>query len=332
MSNLVETSDVVIYTSLALSLRRIAEGNEISEEYQRACVKSWGSLGVNIVSLNHQAEISRLQDMKFEVDFLRVDAKRPRITDFINAAKTSGKKLAAIINADCLFVAPQAVIDSSLKASANGMVLFERLNVHPESICPTGTHCNGFDLFLFDTRPLFSMDFDERFAIGSPWWDLYFPLAYEAAGGKLYSLPGPTLIHLDHPIGFSQTTYNENREFVYSCIKKGKIVVPNLGPELPKPDLKPLADLCFKKLQSSEKVQIQDKISVLTLRLLRNIDESGNVRISETVRRMRKILKRTWKWKSCLLLANLSAPFSRRYSDRMRRRAEKYILLPQISG
>ena len=176
---------MVIYTSLAPNLRRTAEGNEISEDYQLARVKSWKSLGANIVSLNHEAEISRLQDMKFDVDFLRVDAERPRIADFINAAKTSGKKLAAIVNADCLLIAPQTVIDASLKASANGMVMFERLNVHPESICPTGTHCNGFDLFLFGTRPLVSMEFDERFEIGSPWWDYYFPMAYEAAGGKL---------------------------------------------------------------------------------------------------------------------------------------------------
>ena len=333
MSTLVETSDVVIYTSLAPNLRRTAEGSEIGEEYQRACIKSWRSLGANIVSLNPVFEICRLLDMKYEVDFLRVDAKRPRIIDIINAAKNAGKKIAAIVNADCLLVAPQAVIDASLKASANGMVLFERLNVHPESICPTGTHCNGYDLFLFDTRPLFSMEFDERFAIGSPWWDYYFPMAYEAAGGKLYSLPGPALIHLDHPIGFSQTTYNENRQIVYSFMKKGQFVVPNfnLGPELSKQDLTALGKVCFEKLRSSEKVEIQDEISILAMRLLRNVEENGNIRISETVRRMQQNLKKTWKWKFSLLLASLSAPFSRRYSDRMRRRAEKQILLPQIN-
>jgi hypothetical protein len=277
--------------------------------------------------------------MKFEVDFLRVDAKRPRIADFIDAAKTSGKKLAAIVNADCLLVAPQTVIDASLKASANGMVMFERLNVHPESICPTGTHCNGFDLFLFCTSPLFSMEFDERFEIGSPWWDYYFPMAYEAAGGKLYTLPGPALIHLDHPVGFSQTTYDENRQIVYSLIRTGQFVVPNFNPSpgLSVPELRTLGAACFEKLQSCEKVKIQDEISVLALRLLRNIEQYRNINASEMMRQLQsqslsKVFRRIWKHKSSLLLAALGSPFSRRYSDRMRRRAAKSISFLEING
>jgi hypothetical protein len=338
MNTLVEASDVVIYTSLAPNLCRTAEGNEISEGYQRACIKSWKRLGANIVSLNPVTEISLLRDLKFEVDFLRVDAKRPRIVDFINAARNSEKKISAIVNADCLLVAPQAVIDSSLEYSMNGMVLFERLNIHPETNCPTGTHCNGFDLFLFSTKPLFNTELDERFAIGSPWWDYYFPMAYEAAGGKLYTLPGPALIHLDHPIGFSQTTYNENRQVVYSFIRKGQFVVSNFNPDPggSEPNLTALGAACFEKLQSSEKVKIEDEVSVLALRLLRNIETTGNIRLSETVRRIQslsllRILRRIWKQKSSLLLAALGAPFSRRFADRMRRRAAKSILLLEIT-
>ena len=339
MSTLVETSDVVIYTSLAPNLRRTAEGTEISERYQRACLKSWKSLGANIVSLNPVTEISLLRNLKFEVDFLRVDAKRPRIADFINAARNSGKEIAAIVNADCLLVAPQAVIDSSLEASAHGMVLFERLNVHPETICPTGTHCNGFDLFLFDTKPLFDMELDERFAIGNPWWDYYFPMAYEAAGGKLYTLPGPALIHLDHPVGFSQTTYDEKRQIVYSFIRRGQFVVPNFNPYpgLSRPELSALGAACFEKLQSCEKVKIQDEISVLALRLLSNIGKDRNIKASETIIPLQnlslsRIFRRIWKHKSSLLLAALGSPFSRRYSDRMRRRAAKSISFLEING
>ena len=339
MNTLVETSDVVIYTSLVPNLRRSAEGTEIGEEYQRDCLKSWKRLGANIVSLNHATEISILRDIKFDVDFLQVDAKRPRIADFINAARNSRKKIAAIVNADCLLVAPQAVINSALEASAQGMVLFERLNVHPETICPTGTHCKGFDLFLFGTKPLFNMELDERFAIGNPWWDYYFPMAYEAAGGKLYTLPGPALIHLDHPVGFSQTTYNEKRQIVYSFIRRGQFVVPTFNPypELSGPELSALGAACFEKLQSCEKVKIHDEISVLTLRLLSNIGKYRDIKSSETIISLQRLglsslFRRIWKHKSSLLLAALGSPFSRRYSDRMRRRAAKSISFLEING
>jgi hypothetical protein len=183
------------------------------------------------------------------------------------------------------------------------------------------------------------MELDERFAIGSPWWDYYFPMAYEAAGGKLYTLPGPALIHLDHPVGFSQTTYNEKGQIVCSFIRRGQFVVPNFNPYpgLSRPELSALGTACFEKLQSCEKVKIQDEISVFALRLLRNIGKYRNIKTSDTISQLQflslsMILRKILKHKSSLLLAALGSPFSRRYSDRMRRRAAKSLSFLEING
>jgi len=221
------TSDVVIYTSLAPNMRRKALGREIGESYQRACIESWRKLGTEIVSLNSGSEIRSLSNKEYGVSFLETSAERPRIADFVNAAQKSSKKIAAIVNADCLLTAAQPTIDAATRAAAQGMVLFERLNVQPDSICPSGVHCSGFDLFLFRIDPLESLALDERFTIGSPWWDYYFPLAYEAAGGKLYSLPGPALIHLDHPRAYSTQSQEENEQIISSYIASGRIGDPN---------------------------------------------------------------------------------------------------------
>ena len=43
---------ITIYTSIAPTIRRVVQGEEIGPAYQKACIDSWKEAGFRIVSLN----------------------------------------------------------------------------------------------------------------------------------------------------------------------------------------------------------------------------------------------------------------------------------------
>jgi putative transposase len=81
--------------------------------------------------------------------------------------------------------------------------MLERLNLRAADTQATGTSCYGFDCFLFKTDVLLALDFDPELTIGTPWWDYWFQLSYQLAGGKLFLPSSPVLIHLDHTQNWS---------------------------------------------------------------------------------------------------------------------------------
>jgi hypothetical protein len=84
-----------------------------------------------------------------------------------------------------------------------GLVLVERLNIGADDLRATGVSCYGFDLLLFKKQVLDDLEFDPEIPIGTPWWDYWFPIACQLAGGQLFTAPAPLLMHLDHPQGWS---------------------------------------------------------------------------------------------------------------------------------
>jgi hypothetical protein len=323
-------SDFTIYTSLPPSLSRTMGGRDLGEGYQRSCIASWRSLGTKVVSLNSQAEISDLANKGYDIEFVQIDGQRPRIVDFLDAIKASGQKIAAIVNADCILIATTATIDAAIRSAASGMVIFERLNVSAETLCPTGESCRGFDLFLFGTEPLDRLILDEKLMIGSPWWDYWFPLAYGEAGGKLASLHGPALLHLDHPLGYGSKSWEDNARRLHSYLAKRKLVSGlDPGSDLipSKRQLFNMAGQCFSELQSSDKIIIEDQGSNLNLKMLRNAQIFGNERVHKAIEdaqsRPFTNLYKYVKWWTSKPLATLSIFLGKEFSARMHRRAAK---------
>jgi hypothetical protein len=198
---------VTLYTSLPPRIERVAAGRKLGAMYQRECIASWRRLGFGVVSLNGRAEIEALLPLGYEVTFKEAAASPPRINDFLAVIKEEPAAVAGIINADCIFVANDQMISLVLKSAGRGLVLVERLNIGADDLRATGTSCCGFDLILFAKQLLNAVEFDTEIAIGTPWWDYWFPLAYQSAGGELFSAPAPMLMHLDHPLGWSQETW-----------------------------------------------------------------------------------------------------------------------------
>jgi hypothetical protein len=198
---------VTLYTSLPPRTERLAAGRKLGAMYQRECIASWRRLGFDVVSLNARAEIEALLPLGYGVKFKEAAASPPRINDFLTVIKEEPAAVAGIINADCMIVANDPAISLVLQSAGQGLVLVERLNIGAEDLRATGTSCCGFDLLLFAKHVLNVLEFDSEISIGTPWWDYWFPIVYQSAGGELFSAPAPMLIHLDHPLGWSYESW-----------------------------------------------------------------------------------------------------------------------------
>jgi hypothetical protein len=219
MRGSIKKKDVALYTSLPPRMGRQLAGEEIGAHYQNACIASWLQLGFDVVSLNSRAEIDILsRSIPNGVTFSEVSTGRPRIVEFLNAIRDSKKPVAGIINADCLLVANDGIIRPLLHAAKTGLVLSERTNIRADDARATGVSCSGFDFMCFATEALDRLEIDQEITIGTPWWDYWFPVAYQRAGGKLFILPGQPLIHLDHEVGWSTDNWRLYGRKMYAAM------------------------------------------------------------------------------------------------------------------
>ncbi len=204
------TKQITLYTSLPPKLTRCIGDVEIGPSYLAECIKSWKSAGFDVVSLNHPREIDELRKLGYDIEYRPVRANRPRIADFIDAIRESGKPVAGITNADIFLADHPALLNAILYHAASAMVILERTNIDPFSLRPTGITCNGFDVCFFSTAPLSRIDMDVDFLFGQPWWDYWFPLAYASVGGRLMTTDAPLLFHLNHELNWQQAQWVAN--------------------------------------------------------------------------------------------------------------------------
>jgi hypothetical protein len=327
-------NDVTLYTSLPPRLTRHAGGREIGIAYQRECIASWRRLGFDVVSLNSRAEIEALEAHGYNVAFHETDSTPPRINDVLSVIRGSGARIGAIINADCMLFTNGAIVAAMLRAAGTGMVLGERLNLTPDQVRPTGVPFLGFDLFLFSTGPARDINLDDAIVMGSPWWDWWFPLAFQSAGGKLFSLPAPVLLHLDHPQNYSHALSAGNAERMYryfagSTVGTGFPFIGERHAANSKEDFYRLSRASHAWLLcTSEKIAISDPASLLLLNFMSGLRNSGmELRLREdlSIARSRPLANamRYLKWKSSEATLAMKPVLPRKFAARMQRRAEK---------
>jgi hypothetical protein len=212
--------DATLYTSLPPRIVRTVAGQDVSDAYQRACIRSWTKQGFNVVSLNSRAEIDVLEKIHSDITFQEVAGARPRIVDFVDAIRRSDNAFAGIINADCLLLGNESVVQLLLRGARNGLVLAERFNLRPKDGQVTGISCSGFDFVFMHRDSIAVFEFDDRITLGTPWWDYWFPLAFQQAGGKLFIPAAPILLHLDHPQNWSSENWFLQGRRTYAGLSK----------------------------------------------------------------------------------------------------------------
>jgi hypothetical protein len=275
--------DVTLYTSLPPKTDRFFLGRNIGADYQRACIDSWRQMGFDVVSLNHSSEIHALSDAGYEVTYHEVTSKRPRIMDFVEAIRESAAPVAGIINADCLLVGNDGTMESMLKAAETGLVLMERINLRAEDAKVADQKCCGFDFLCFATGPLNLLKIDDDMSIGTPWWDYWFPLAYQEAGSPLFAMIAPILMHLDHPQNWSwEAWFSRGRQMhkaisaYSSAVEILTVVGSHQHEHLSEDELYSFAIKTFRWLKESASVlEVDDPSASLLLSFLSMIDQGG---------------------------------------------------------
>jgi hypothetical protein len=220
------TEKVTLYTSLPPEVSRSIAGAEVGAAYLAECVRSWRRAGFDVVSLNSAQEIERLVRQRYAVEYLQVSRDRPAIDDFLTAISGSQAAVAGILNADVLLMADPSLL-AAARDCADGMTLFERINIDPDSLRPTGRSCFGFDAFIFATAPLLRIDRQEEFLFGQPWWDYWLPIAYLAAGGRLRTIKAPVLFHLQHQQNWRPEQHVTNARKFVRCLLSLKGGLPD---------------------------------------------------------------------------------------------------------
>src|SRR5262249_44540371 len=113
-------------------------------------------------------------------------------------------------NADCLLIHYGDFIKTISRLAQDSIILFERLNLDPDTFRPAGSHCYGFDSFFFDTRFIGDLASSDSWLIGEPFWDYWFPLSMIYAGARLKMPRAPGLVHLNHDTGWRLGTWGAN--------------------------------------------------------------------------------------------------------------------------
>lgn len=209
-------SDILIATSIAPGGR---------ENVQAAAVQSWLALGFDIVSLNTPEEIDALeknfQGVKFipQMRTAKLEIGRPviYISDILHHLKQSQRKWVGIINSDIYLPPNQGLVDFVFRNISDSLLFGPRQEV-PEFGSGNG-HMDpfGFDFFFMDAGILRLWP-EQKFCLGMPFWDLWFPLIPIFAGSGVKKLISPVAQHIPHPTQRDDSFFMFNNEFAEAVL------------------------------------------------------------------------------------------------------------------
>ncbi|NEQ35200.1 MAG: glycosyltransferase [Okeania sp. SIO3I5] len=185
----------------------IAAGNE---KNQLSAIESWQKSGFNVVSLNNEAEINRLEYIYKDVTFYPVkrDAKaivgRPLIyvDDLLLYLKQYGTKICGIINSDIRLEAGENFLSFISQQAENSVIFGSRVDIDSFELTGGKIYERGFDIFFFDKLLLEEFPIS-KFCLGLPWWDLWIPSMAIKKGLNSKYLVTPVVYHLKHKINYS---------------------------------------------------------------------------------------------------------------------------------
>jgi hypothetical protein len=219
--------EVAIATSIPPTTKRLQNHEDIGERYQADCVASWLDAGFKVYSVNAPDEIPRLAARFPQVAFVPTDRdarvmlgrKTPMIDDLLLALARQDRPVVGIVNADICMETGRDWRGILGAAVGSTMVIGHRVDVETWPEKPGDTlvsgvpYRDGFDLFFFEKAAIPDCLAGDGaglgFAMGTPWWDYWFPLTLAFKNYHLALLREPVAAHFIHPMNYEWDSWEQ---------------------------------------------------------------------------------------------------------------------------
>jgi hypothetical protein len=186
---------------------------------QQAAIKSWKSIGFEVLSINLATEIDDLEKAFPNVEFLPVrnldtkhtERKLVYLDQIFDALKERCVDISGIINSDIELRVDQSFLHSISRAAMDSLVFGSRVNIDSPGDAEGKSFRLGFDYFFFTKKMLREFP-SSLFRLGAPWWDLWLPLTSIALGFNTKYLVDAIGYHIRHQGGWETDTNSTNED------------------------------------------------------------------------------------------------------------------------
>lgn len=204
-----------------------------------ATVASWRASGFRVTSVNNPSEAAELRRSQIDTVEIQTIDRRLKIAHILDAIRASGVPFAGIINADCrMMTRLEAAVLPSLIGDA--VILAERIDVDGSGRLADRLSY-GFDAVFFNTSVIDTLASADKYNIGNPWWDYWFPFACMKAGYAAKRFDCPILLHTAHDANWSDGDW---ARYAMTFADEFSEALPASA------NLIELAQVCYSKLQA----------------------------------------------------------------------------------
>ncbi|MDC0195967.1 hypothetical protein OAJ93_00020 [Gammaproteobacteria bacterium] len=192
---------------------------------QISALKTWAENGFDVISFNTPNEIKTLCNKFPKISFIPIirtgeiytGKPLPLIADILEELYLSKYKYCGIVNSDIHFSSSSSldlIIKDHIK---NSFIYGARFEVDNLNSLKGKYDPFGFDYFIYD-KTIKNVWQNNRFCLGMPFWDHWFPLIPILNGHKVKKIISPIARHAQHPNAWSNDTLAFNDEFVRALI------------------------------------------------------------------------------------------------------------------
>tara|TARA_R110002012_G_scaffold72709_10_gene185714 strand:- start:8615 stop:10114 length:1500 start_codon:yes stop_codon:yes gene_type:complete len=227
----------------------------------KECIDSWVLCGFDVLSLNEQDEIKRLEDKFPNVQFIasknsnRKHFGKPLvyIDEMIDVLRNVNTELVGICNSDIYINSPMSLQFRMQRLTKDSLVVLQRVDV--DSKGNKKLYKDGFDFFLLQKKNLDLIpkskiiNEEPGLCMGMPWWDYLIPLSFLQMDKKIIRivtdrgrfLDKNIIFHRDHEANWNPLSYMYfNRKFL-ELMEKVKMNIHAQGPAIIQEILKNLS-------------------------------------------------------------------------------------------
>lgn len=174
-------------------------------ELQQKAIKTWETVGFDVLSVNWAPEISDLEGAFPNVEFVPVQNLDKRHTSrnlvffdqILEVLKGRAVDVSGIINSDIHLRADPPLLDSLSKAAKGSVVFGSRININSLDETEGESYQLGYDFFFYG-KDVLGVYPSSPFRIGAPWWDLWAPIIPIHFGVATKFLVDPIAYHVRH--------------------------------------------------------------------------------------------------------------------------------------